>query len=135
MTSVKFEKAGTVYLVRFPYNRHLVETLKSSVPSWGRQWKPDTKQWVIDGLYARGLAADLRTVGCTVIGLTAEPPPRTAPAADDPSKWAHLLFRRVGTDRRQAIYRALSKCLHPDVGGDAAMQREMNDAFKQAEGR
>jgi hypothetical protein len=49
----------------------------------------------------------------------------------DVSRWAHLLFRRIGRHRSDAVYRALSKCLHPDVGGDNALQRELNDAYHQ----
>ena len=70
MTVVKFERCGTEWVVRFPYNPTAVETLKASVPYFARQWKPIAKEWVIGSMYGPDLAAALQAVGCTVIGLT-----------------------------------------------------------------
>ena len=45
--------------------------------------------------------------------------------------WAQLIFNRVGHSRSYEIYRALSRCLHPDVGGDTELQRELNAAYAE----
>ena len=65
-------------------------------------------------------------LGHTVIGLE---PPQPQPADD--TRWAHLLFKRVGPNRAGPVFRALSKCFHPDVGGDMALRRELNAAHAE----
>ena len=126
MTAVKFEKCGPQYAVRFPYNPTVVDALKSSVPAWARTWKPNTKEWIVDATYGPGLAADLKSIGCTVIGLETAPPPKSASPQSD---WAQALFCRVGATRVDEVFRALSKVFHPDrPSGDAVLQRELTDA-------
>lgn len=63
----------------------------------------------------------------TIIGLDLEP----SPCDHDAAHWARILFKRVGPARTSAVYRALSRCLHPDVGGDTDLQRELNDAYAE----
>ncbi|MBF6082118.1 hypothetical protein IU485_12185 [Nocardia cyriacigeorgica] len=43
--------------------------------------------------------------------------------------WAEQLFHAVGRDRRDNVYRALSKILHPDVQtGSKVLMQQLNDA-------
>jgi hypothetical protein len=125
-TTVSFQHVhGQVYIVKFRYAPALVDVLKLTVPAYSRAWKPDSKQWVIDG-YARDLARAMRELGCTIIGFNTEPAAAVAPRAD----WATELFRAVGPDRTPAVHRALSRVLHPDNGdtGCPTLQRQLNDA-------
>jgi len=71
MTTVVFTRAGAVYTVRFDYNAAVVELLKSTVPAHARTWDKTGKQWTVDADWYQPLAAAMRAVGCTVVGLDA----------------------------------------------------------------
>lgn len=62
-------------------------------------------------------------------------PPRTGrptTTAEQEREWAVALFRKVGKKRARAVYRALAKVLHSDIGedGDAALIQQLNDAYE-----
>ena len=40
------------------------------------------------------------------------------------------LFRTLTEHLRQPTYKALSKVLHPDAGGDTALMQQLNDTWK-----
>jgi len=69
--TVVFDRVGNGYTVRFPYDALLVELLKSRVPSYARTWDKTGKQWTVDADWYQRLAAAMRAVGCTVVGLDA----------------------------------------------------------------
>ena len=127
MTAVMFDRRGETYAVRFSYDPTLVDLLKSTVPSYARRWSPPRREWFVEAIYARELADTLHGLGHTVVGIESVAPRDTF----DVSCWAKLLFKRVGPNRSTAVYRVLSKCLHPDVGGDTELQRELNDAHAE----
>jgi hypothetical protein len=55
-------------------------------------------------------------------------PPRSSPSND----WAHSLFRAVGPDRAEAVYKALSRVLHPDTPtGDHQLMQQLNEARRR----
>ncbi len=135
MTAVRFTARGTEYAVSFAYNVAVVELLKSTVPGYARTWAKERKEWSVEHLWADTLAAALRAAGHTVVGLEErqQQKQQRRPRDPDPATWARILFARVGPDRRQAVYRALAKVLHPDVAtGDTVLQRELNDAHDRA---
>jgi hypothetical protein len=127
MTAVRFERRGDMHAVTFIYNADLVELLKRTIPSHARKWVPARREWHIESAYAKQFADTVRGIGHTVLGL--EEPRRGHDT--DPTLWARLLFQRVGPTRSSAVYRALSKCLHPDIGGDTELQRELNAAHAE----
>jgi len=126
MTAVRFDRRGDQYAVSFAYNADLVALVKT-VPSFARSWQPTGKVWLVASPYAEQLARDMSALGYIVVGV--EPPQQRQYAPDDVSRWAHLLFKRVGQHRADQVFRSLSKCFHPDLaGGDAQLQRELTDA-------
>jgi hypothetical protein len=128
MTAVRFQRRGDTTAVTFAYNPDIVELLKASVPSFLRSWNPDRREWLIlEPVYATQFADTLRRLGHNIVGL--DDPPAQRYHGTDSADWAHLLFKRVGRQRCDQVYRALSRCLHPDVGGDTDLQRELNDAY------
>lgn len=131
MTAVRFESYGEQYLLRFAYDPTLVSIVKT-VPSYARSWQPTSKVWIVDRFYAEQLAADIARMGHTVIGLDAEqiPPPKNTTNGDS-GDWARAVFRRVGPGKTDVVYRALSRVLHPDVGGDTELMQELNDARRE----
>ena len=125
MSVVRFEDRGGMYAVTFVYDAGLVELLKLTVPSYARKWMPGRREWHIESVYAKQFADTVPRIGHTVVGL--DEPRRD----ENTAEWARLLFRRVGPTRSSAVYRALSTCLHPDVGGDTELQRELNAAHTE----
>ena len=123
-TAVRFEKRGDKYAVTFAYNPNIVALIKT-VPAGARSWKPDAKLWFIDAGYAPSLAASMRECGYIVTGMDKPKPDGPGPRAD----WAQLLFARVGQQRAEPVFRALTRVLHPDTPtGDTQLQRELNNA-------
>src|SRR5271156_6467443 len=80
-STVEFSSAADIYIVRFVYNRSLVELVKATVPAEARTWSPQLKLWIISALYAEELARVLRSEGHTVVGsapkVTSNPAART----------------------------------------------------------
>lgn len=123
MTTVRFTNRGGTYAVAsWPYDAVVVEVLKREVPPWARTWSKPRREWLIEAVYARPLAEAVRALGARVVGLDE----RTAAAEGD---WARLLFDRLGPALSVPAYRALSRVLHPDRGGDHQLQVELNIAF------
>jgi hypothetical protein len=130
MTAVRFQRRGSSHTIAFAFNPAVVELIKQTVPGYARQWIPERKEWEVDATWVDSLAATLLAAGHTVAGLNDRTATRYPPKSD-PSRWAHTLLSRLDPGLRQAVYRALSRVLHPDVGGDPTLQRELNDAFNE----
>jgi len=81
VSTVEFSSAADIYIVRFVYNRSLVELVKAAVPPQARMWSPQFKLWIVKASDAEELARVLRSEGHTVVGLapkvTSDPAART----------------------------------------------------------
>ncbi len=116
--------------VRFPYNRELVDLLKAHVPYDEREWDPDRKVWTV---WAASLYLDAFLSGAIYYGhevLDLRKKQETPPPPQEPSpSWADALFQAVGPERANAVYRALSRVLHPDTEhGDHELMVQLTDA-------
>lgn len=122
MATVMFDRQGSQYEVRFAYDPTLVDLVKC-LPYQDRKWNAGTKSWVLTVPGARKFAARLTDMGHTVVGI--DPSASTTPTPQ--SDWARTLFARVGPTRHDAVFRALTRVLHPDVPatGDVVLQREL----------
>lgn len=126
---------GRCWIVRFAYDANLVRHLKAVKPEH-RSFDPVEKTWSIsDYISLHTIVARIAADGYVVISddpafrnrRQSTPPPPAKPAAAEP--WADALFDAVGPDRIDAVHRALTKVLHPDVaGGDAALMQALNVA-------
>ena len=99
--------------------------------------RPATRSWWIFGYYAGYLASELDAHGHTVTGIDPAHWRRRAGGQDKGSRhngagddWAKALFARVGPDRAEPVFKALTRILHPDNAdtGDTELQRQLNDA-------
>jgi hypothetical protein len=120
--------------VRFPYDRALVELLKDSVPYDEREWEPSRKVWKVEpGYYLETFLSSAVYFGHEVRDLRKEqeaPPP---PPQEPSPSWADALFQAVGPERSNAVYRALSRVLHPDTEhGDHELMVQLTDARQKA---
>jgi hypothetical protein len=136
VASVIFASDDDDYTVRFGYDPEVVAILED-IPHFARTWRPATRSWWIFGYYAGHLASELAAHGHTVIGLDPTHWQRHGSRHNGAQHngysgdgWATALFARVGPERADAVFKALTRVLHPDnvATGDAALQRELNDA-------
>jgi hypothetical protein len=116
-----------------PYE--LREVIKS-LP--GRSWDRDRKCWWISTALVDEAANVLRVSGCEVFvtrpdgSAWSSGRPGAGIRGEPGSGWADLLLEAVGPSRRDQVFRALAKVLHPDVGGDAVLMRDLIAAREQA---
>src|SRR4051812_90479 len=114
MLKVQMVVDGQVARVYVPYD---LKDLVKALPE--RQWLKDLKAWAVPTSYVDGLADGLRAAGATVYVTTPNGLPwsgggRRHGFGDTPALgWADVLFRAVGPAHHDAVYRALSKALHP----------------------
>jgi HepA-related protein (HARP) len=108
--------------VSFGYDPGAVSIIKS-ITSTSRSYDPTTKVWTVAGSVVDDLVWMLTQDGHKVhVTVTGHPPQTSA-------GWADALFTAVGPDRVDAVYRALTKVLHPDnATGDHDLQQQLNVA-------
>lgn len=128
------------WCVRFAYDAELVETLKAAVYWREREWDGDARCWWVSSLVVDDMADALVAEGATVRRLDADgqpladPPPEPPPDWAQPS-WAEGVLTAVGPQRRDAVFRALSRVLHPDTEtGDGDLMRELITARELVSG-
>lgn len=124
--------------VRFKYDPKLVATLKDEVAWDERQWVKEEKCWIVTDWALAAFIAKAEALGWTIVDQRPEPepepepPPRTK-AEPPPRKndlWAVDLFIAVGAQRKEAIFKALTRVLHPDnqSTGDTKLMQSLNRA-------
>lgn len=121
--------------VAFPYDPEIVSAMRT-VPT--AHWSPDLRVWIVDFNYDIELADALRPWDASVVWRGCDNPydaMRTAPPSTHETNWATATLSAVGAARVDAVFRALSKVLHPDTptGSDDLMRQliEARDALKQ----
>lgn len=124
---VRFTRFAHGYRVQFRYDEELLAVVKSLPPD-ARSWDKVSKHWTVYDPYGERLASDLVQLGCVVVGIGGTEQPD-----DDPARWARTLLHRVGPQRSDAVFRALTRVLHPDnaATGDTQLQRELNTAREE----
>ncbi len=127
---ITITSTGAVTVVTFPYDEQAV-TIIRTIP--GRHWNAELKQWLIATDRARLAAKRFHDAGFTVTidgrAYESTPPPSPTSATAKPPLVA--LFNVLPDRLRQPVYKALSKVLHPDVGGDTALMQQLNRAVEE----
>jgi hypothetical protein len=97
-----------------------------------RAWDAATKRWVIPAADVNIAARVLREEGWRVeiiepvqAGTRTPPLPQTA-------SWADAMFKAIPGRLHQPVFRALTKVLHPDVGGDLVAMQQLTAAKDRA---
>jgi hypothetical protein len=116
-----------------------LDDLKETIPAIGRRWDPTNRAWLVGHGYLiptrrwahRWFGPDeLVLIEDPAHRQERTPPPRTAPAQDDPYRVLHLL-PTAPPELVKAAYRTLSKVHHPDHGGDELSMKRLNRAFEK----
>jgi hypothetical protein len=111
--------------VRFGYHETLVNIVRA-IP--GRRWEAARKRWLIPADAVEAAAAAFIRAGCTVTVDGAVWSPRRRSTADRIELIVGL-FEAVPDRLASPTHRALARVWHPDAGGDAALMRELNEAW------
>lgn len=132
MTYIVMQTKPAGIVVTFPYDLTVVDLLKRTVPGYGRKWNPDGKRWTIfEPLAAVAFA---RAVVAAGHDLEADFEWQRKPKAKPADNWADDLLIAVGPDRREAVFKALVRVLHPDRPdyGDRALFEALDAARRKA---
>jgi len=107
----------------------------------GRSWDKLVKCWVIPSVFVDEAANVLRAAGCVVYVTRPNGQPWTSGRAgaghrsSPGDRWAELLLEAVGPQRADTVFRALTRILHPDAGGDLVLMKQLNAARDRVESR
>lgn len=103
----------------------------------GRRWDKARKCWLVSTVFVDEAANALRAAGCTVFVTRADGSAwtsgragaghRATPGAD----WAESLLDAVGPAQAEAVFKALTRVLHPDAGGDHVLMSQLNEARRK----
>lgn len=119
---VQIDVAGSTAVVRAPFAAK--DAIKEVT---GRRWDADRKVWVIPADGVPLLAAHLTALGYAVTTNRQPGAPHLRVKPGD--GWAMTLFGAVGPTRSAAIYKALSRVLHPDMPtGSTELMQQLNAA-------
>ena len=131
MTAAKITRTpdGGINL-KFPYIAELVEDLKSAIPGWGRQYDPYTKQWYVLPSFV-DVAEEIFYFYFPRKHNFSHSPPDLFATLPDWCKTLYILPNAPGVVI-DAVYRALSKIYHPDVGGSHSAMLKLNAAIEEA---
>lgn len=102
----------------------------------GRRWNPQHRCWLVGASFDDAMAEALKAAGCTVI-VTRHGGAEHGAHRDHHvigAGWAEALFGAVGPSRADAVYRSLSRVLHPDVGGSNQLMGQLNAARQRCGG-
>ncbi len=110
--------------IQFRYDAEFVAVLKEAVPSQYRSWRPTTKQWHIDLVYARRVVnllcewfSDVDVIPYPRYRRDPDPPP-LRPSAPDPYAVLHLRTT-APPELVDASVRCLARINHPDTKPEA----------------
>jgi hypothetical protein len=114
------------YTLKFTYDPNLVDFIKSTVSSSFRIYDPSAKSWfLIDPSDVVNVKAYAIRLGYQVIDNHR----KSEPVRRCDHDWATMQFEWVGPTRHTAVYRALSKVLHPDTAtGDHTLMVALSNA-------
>jgi hypothetical protein len=114
--------------LHFSYNPAALAALRNCTPATARTWDPDDKLWSVSEPYVdRVLRALQPHVG--PIETADLRRPNLKPGVPGKANWAHALYDALPDHLKQPAFRALTKVLHPDIGGDLKLAQQLNDAF------
>lgn len=122
MVTITTSANGGPASVRFGYDEALVEIMRG-VPD--RKWDATHKRWLVPDYCVVGLAEQFAVEGESVVidGELYERYVHAGASSDGPFG---PLFDALPASLVQPVYRALIKVLHPDVGGDSELMKELN---------
>lgn len=128
---VTYLSNGTVE-VQFPFDRWVVEALKQRIPSTCRSYDPARKIWLV-GVELADVAIEILDAAfdCVDVAQGSARGSEPTPIRKHDSEYSemHLLPTAPGFVI-EAVYRALAKASHPDLGGSTVDMQRLNAAYE-----
>ena len=121
-----FDRWDDVVSVRFVYDPRAVSIMKTAP---FHRWDPDVKCWYTDIDCVDALASTFTRHGYTCVIDGEEWSPVDSKKLTQPLQ---VLFDALPAHLRAPVYRALSRALHPDAGGDVEWMKQLNVANDRA---
>ena len=130
-------------VIAFNYNAELVDLVKSYD---GREYNPDNRTWTIYNSDVDDFIAEAGKLGfkCTDRpsydyrssgnSNNSARPPRSSNGSSN-SKWADNLFAAVGPDLVDKTYKVMSRVVHPDIGGNEELFKQLESAYSRIKGK
>jgi hypothetical protein len=117
------------YAVTFDFSIEMVESIKATIPSRSRCWKPDRKEWWVKAAALDVLLALAdRHCGGWEYGEREQPTPAPILRPADALAVLHLT-QDAPAELIPLVYRFLAKRLHPDRGGNTEAMQRVNAAY------
>jgi hypothetical protein len=115
---------GNLLVLKAPYDPDFLADFKIVVPHAQREWSAGTKTWQIVDCYLSECCK------ITLIDLCERHYDRVIIFDEDAATtWAVAMFTELPEHLHRPAYRALSRVLHPDVGGDLESMQALAAAY------
>lgn len=133
MTAARMTRTagGRSYRVEFPFDRDVVDSIKSIVPAHSRQYDPDEKAWFISPAYRDVIRELLEDVFITVETDSEYRSTFTPPPSDRAPRTEYTVLHLLPSappELVESAYKCLSRMHHPDRGGAGEKMQELNSA-------
>ena len=113
--------------VQFRYNEAIIAIVKRMPKRW---WDKPNRVWWFRAEDARTLATVLYRAGYVVFLDEAEFRPPVISYNGSGGSLLVSYFQSLPEELRKPLYRAMSKVLHPDMGGDTELMKQLNAAIE-----
>lgn len=131
MAFVRITINGDNASIRSPFD---AKDIIKSMPE--RAWDATQRLWVIPAGDVDELKTALQAAGFEVLVITQPSHSRERERADPPPRangrhggtWADAMFAALGPELAAKAYKALSRALHPDLGGSTEHMQILNAA-------
>jgi len=127
------------YRMASPYNKDLVEAVKTFIPVSDRSYDPQTKIWTIVERQLTPLTGLFKTLNIQPTVITRQQTEQAAQSQPNGAQKRGLdiavvaldFMRLAGPDAMQKAFRAAAMTLHPDRGGSMDKMSALNAAWER----
>ena len=117
-------------MMRFPFDRKFIESLKSMFRPGERNWYPEEKLWGVQaGLSKELISLARRHFGNVVVMGDLEP------FGNDSSSLRGALLDGLPRPVMEKVYKCIMREVHPDMGGDLETAKRVNVAWDKLRGK
>lgn len=134
--TLSFNPISGSWDVSFQYDQTAIYELKRRIPYAARVWKPQEKHWVIDDMFIDVF----KDIADQYLGGSSEVNPKpsgragaAAPSTSNGKNDYEEFFLLCHYDDLRVLFRATSKRLHPDAGGNPMDMSNFNALWQKLE--
>lgn len=134
-----WDTSVAAYRMSSPFNRELVEGIKSSIPISDRSYDPQSKIWTFTERMLTPLQAMLKMLNMQAVCITRQQAEQASQSSPSQQRGKPLdtiiieFVRLVPYDCMVKAYRAAAMTLHPDRGGSMDAMSSLNSTWSRLE--